>query len=366
MNGCIYNKNMEENTKIVESYSIKLASEVIGFTGDHPPNFLRHSNLEETLRSLVETPKVLRSSALGTVSRAEVSHALNLILLARLLNNVESGYQYVAEQNSAGRKIFLDHGAVRTVAWAGSENLPQGRELIARILRPLGYFENKTYDLKRLKMTGYSYTHTDFPEDVGQWFVSEFHPDEFSEPFIDAVERTLSSAIDPLSAADNHLLDKLSQAKCLSYEEAATLLKTIVKCFNRIHAIPKLEDYETLLSESPEMAWISTEGTSCNHQTDRVENVELTAEIEREKGRPIKETIEVSGSGRVKQTAHKAPTVSRSFMANDGGVVKKHVPGSFFEFIERGSISEEGSEPVLDLEFDAANAQGIFKMTRSS
>ena len=62
---------------------------------------------------------------------------------------------------------------------------------------------------------------------------------------------------------------------------------------------------------------------------------EATAAAEREAGRSIKDKVEVSASGRVRQTALRAAEVRRSFRAEDGTLVARTVPGSFFEFITR-------------------------------
>ena len=130
-------------------------------------------------------------------------------------------------------------------------------------------------------------------------------------------------------------------------------------CFDRQHEVPALRDYQSLLEESAEMAWIATEGNAFNHATDRVDDVAALAEAQKTLGRPMKDTVEVSASGRVLQTAYRAAMVERPFVAADGGVVLRTVPGSFFEFITR----RPEAEGRLDLRFDAGNAQAIFKMT---
>lgn len=76
----------------------------------------------------------------------------------------------------------------------------------------------------------------------------------------------------------------------------------------------------------------------------------------------MKDRIEVSGSGRVRQTAYRADWVERPFRNADGETVTLKVPGSFYEFIDRAVNPESGA---LDLKFDSGNAQGIFKMTAS-
>jgi hypothetical protein len=116
-----------------------------------------------------------------------------------------------------------------------------------------------------------------------------------------------------------------------------------------------------LLAESKEMAWIATEGNAFNHATDRVADVGAVADRQRQLGRPIKAEVEVSKSGRVRQTAFQAAMVERLFLDDHGSLVAHVVPGSFHEFITR----DEESPGVLDLRFDSSNATAIFKMTRS-
>jgi hypothetical protein len=118
-------------------------------------------------------------------------------------------------------------------------------------------------------------------------------------------------------------------------------------------------DYRTLLSESEEMAWIATEGNAFNHVTDRVPDVEALAREQKALGRPMKETVERSASGRVLQTAFRAALVERPMRMPQGHLAVQQVPGSFFEFITRAPLADGR----LDLRFDTSNAQAIFKMT---
>ena len=281
-----------------------------------------------------QTPDVTPVAGSGErVGRAEVAFALHVVLFADLLDAVPSAAAYVAD----GRRVVLDHAAVRTVAWPCG-GLPPGREQVTRLLEPLGYERHATYPLTRLRMTGHAYAHLDRPEDVPQWFVSELHPDEFSAPFRQVVGDLLATSVDPLAAGDRDRLDRLAADG----------------------GLPVDRDLDLLAAESAEMAWIATEGTTANHCTDRVDDVTVAAEAERAAGRPIKDTIEVSASGRVRQTAHRAAPVVRTLTTVEGDPVERTVPGSFFELITRDRLPD-GS---LDLAFDAANATGIFAMTR--
>ncbi|MDQ6616300.1 MAG: DUF1338 family protein [Actinomycetota bacterium] len=297
----------------------------------------------------------------GWVPRAVLAQALAVVLLNDLMGRVPSAAAYLEERRGRGEKVFLDHGAVRTVAGVSCGALPPGQESVTRVLAALGYEHRFTYDLARLGMTGRSWCHLDLPAAIPQYFVSELHADRFSPSFQDAAARVLGSSRDPLDASARSRLAALRSHSGLGDDDARALLPVLVACFARHHGPPALSDYQSLLAESEEMAWIATEGTAFNHATDRVDDVEAVAAAEREAGRPIKDTVEVSGSGRIRQTAHRAPLVTRWFGLSGVDSVSLQVPGSFFELITRLPVPD-GSGP--DLAFDAANAQQIFSMTR--
>jgi hypothetical protein len=300
------------------------------------------------------------------VSRAALSQALNMLLFEDLLIRVPAAKTYVEHCLRNGKTIMHDHGAVRTVALSGMGGLPAGQEAITRILRPLGYELNGVYPLERLKMTGRSYAQADYPEDIAQFFLSELHPERFSSDFQVAVARVTSTSKDPITPEAQSLLERLESARALSLEDAARLLPVLVSVFARQHTEPILTDYEILLAESPEMAWISTEGNAFNHATDRVPDVDQLAAEQKSLGQPMKATVETSQSGRVRQTAFLAARVQRKFRTADGTLIEKEVPGSFYEFITRLPLPEENGKQKLDLSFDSSNAQAIFKMTATA
>ena len=297
----------------------------------------------------------------GQVTRSATAMALGLVLLDDLLARVPTGARYVATRRAQGRPIVYDHGAVRTVDWSHTGALPAGVEAIRRLLVPLGYEEVDRYPLDRIDMTGKVFTHRDMPEDLPQYFVSELHVDRLPAEAQAAVTRTVGDSTDPLDAEVAGLLDALAHHRRLPVEDATRLVAGVAACFARHHGDPRLDDYETLLAHSAEMAWMATEGNAFNHATDRVPDVEQLAR-EMQGGWPMKDVVEWSTSGRVRQTALRADPVRRRFRVAGGTTVEREVPGSFFEFISRDPLPDGSG---LDLAFDAANAQGIFAMTRS-
>lgn len=305
---------------------------------------------------------LLRPRLAGTgVSRAELAQALNMLLFEDVTRRVPMASAYVGDAVRRGQKLVFDHGALRTVA-ADCGALPAGFASFRRILEPLGFAIQGIYPLEQIGMTGRAFAHIDAPEHIAQFFVSELHVERFSATFQEAVSRVVGRSVDPLTERAAAMLAELSERGALSFDDAASLLPNLVGCFDRQHAEPSWGDYETLLAESKEMAWIATEGNAFNHATDRVADVFAVADQQRRLGRPIKERVEVSSSGRVRQTAFQAAMVARLFVGDDGALRTESVPGSFYEFISR----DEEQPGILDLRFDSSNATGIFKMTSNS
>jgi hypothetical protein len=307
-------------------------------------------------------PESLLHEGGDTISRAGIAQALNMILFEDLVRRVPDAKKYAEDRLREGQKIMHDHGAVRTVLLEGMGGLPAGEEAITRILRPLGYSLNGTFPLERLKMTGRSHAQAEYPQELAQFFISELHVDRFSPEFQAAVQRITASSRDPLTPEAEDLLQELEHERSLPIAEAVKLLPVLASVFSRQHDEPTVADYEILLAESPEMAWISTEGNVFNHATDRVPDVDQLAEEQKALGRAIKATVERSQSGRVRQTAFLAARVERRFRDKDGTIVTREVPGSFYEFITRLPLDDSGTSGV-DLSFDSSNAQAIFKMT---
>jgi len=323
----------------------------------------------DTLQILTVLPELETSTdASAGVSRAVFAMAMTAVLFHGLLQRVPTGAAYVADVKASGGKVMFDHGALRTIRFSDdlpTGELPAGEKAFVRIFRALGYRLAGVYPLDRLGMTGRAYAQADFPEAIPQFFLSELHVERFSSGFQAAAHRVFDASRDPLDADTLATLDLFAAKGEVPFEAAARALPVITAAFDRHHPEPALSDYETLLAESAEAAWIATEGCAFNHATDRVPDVDALAAAQRALGRPIKDAVEVSGSGRVRQTAFKADPVLRGFWAEDGSRIERPTPGSFYEFISRDADPDASGPdgPSLDLRFDSSNAQGIFKMT---
>lgn len=292
-------------------------------------------------------------------SRAQVAMALNAILFASLLDRVPEAAAHVETQRRQGRKVCFDHGALRTID-GETGMLPRGPGAFARILEPLGYASAGVYPLPALNMTGHVFTHADHPETVPQFFVSELHVARLPAEARVAARRVFALSEDPLGETELAALAMLSTHGTCPVEQALTALPGLARAFDRHHPVPLLADYETLLNHTAEGAWIAIEGNAFNHATDRVADVEALVASLKAQGLALKREVEVSASGRVRQTALLAARVMRRFRREDGALVEREVPGSFYEFISRDRDPATG---LLDLSFDSGNATGIFAVT---
>lgn len=292
-------------------------------------------------------------------TRAQVAMALNAILFSDLLERVPVAATHVADLWMEGRKVCFDHGALRTID-GRTGALPCGHRAFGRILEPLGYALAGIYPLPSLQMTGRAYAHADLPETVPQFFVSELHLLELPDEARQAAQRVFGASEDPLGETERVALEVLNRDGGCPVDLALSALPGIVRAFGRHHPVPALADYQVLLRHSPEGAWIATEGNAFNHATDRVPDVFSLAAALKAKGAPLKQAIEVSTSGRIRQTAFLAAKVMRSFRTADGAIVEREVPGSFYEFISRGI---HPATHRIDLSFDSGNATGIFAVT---
>ncbi len=322
----------------------------------------------ELFRSLDIKPALFeagKNKAQDSLSQAQLAMLLTMLLFKDLVDRVPEARVYRDERINASQKIRFDHGALRTVA-IDMRSLPKGQAAFSRILEPLGYDMVGEYPLAKLKMSGFVYRHKDFPEAIPQYFVSELYPEKFSAEFQQTVSDIVYDSVEPLSNEAKCLLNTLQAKHYLDLASAVDLLKVLPQCFTRQHDIPSMEQYKKLLAESAEMAWIATEGNAFNHATDRVNNLDLLEDEERGKGRHMKAQIEEGKNANIRQTAYRASEVVRVFKT-ESGLIKRQVPGSFFEFIERGNIIDPGSgKAKMDLRFDSKNAQGIFKMTEQT
>ncbi|MEI9852892.1 MAG: DUF1338 family protein [Sphingomonas sp.] len=295
------------------------------------------------------------------VSRAQLAMALNVILFAELLSRVPTAARYVSEVVASGAPVCFDHGALRTID-GPTGALPSGFGAFARFLEPLGYDVAGLYPLPRLRMTGRAFAHRDLPQNIPQFFVSELHVRELSDDAQAAAARVFGTSADPLGAPEWALLDAMARDGACEIDLALAGLPGLVRAFGVQHEAPALADYEALLAESAEAAWIATEGNAFNHATDRVPDVVALADALKARGYPMKAEVEFSANGRVRQTAFLADKVVRPFRLADGSLVEREVPGSFYEFISRDIVPEADA---LDLTFDSGNATGIFAVTQA-
>jgi hypothetical protein len=261
---------------------------------------LGRARADALVDGLIVHPALLQPG--DDASRAVIAQALAAVLFDDLLGRVPTAATYAEARWADGERLHLDHAAVRTVVGVTCGELAQGQAGVARILRPLGYAADETDGTWR---------HLDLPDDIPHYLVGEFHADRLSEPFTAAAGRVVGSSRDPLTGLAQVHLDRLASDGHLPRNPAESLLGELVAAFARHHAPPTLADYETLLAESDEMAWIATEGTTWHHAAVRADADET----------------------------HPPALVERSFKVGERATETRMVPGSSFELVRRGPAS---------------------------
>jgi hypothetical protein len=289
-------------------------------------------------------------------ARAELAQGLMMLLFEDMLRALPAhSLAYIRESVRAGSKITIDHSALRTVR-AASGGFPLGQAGFHRILVPLGYLRGEAYPLPS-RLTGHRYTHADFPEAIPQMFLSELQMEQFSRASQEAMARVTASSTDPLPAWCGPVLEELELAGSVSFDVAVRLLPNLAACFACQHEEPSIADYELLDGESPELSWFATEGTILNHFASRVANVQSVYDQQRQLGRAMKDSIEISPSERLAQTSFRSNLAERLFVGAAGTLVSRRVPGSFWEIISRATDASGN----LYLKFDVGNAQSILE-----
>jgi hypothetical protein len=323
----------------------------------------------EELLGTLNIDRMFQLESLGAVSRGVFAMALDALLFQDLLTRTPTGAAYVADRRRQRERVVFDHAALRTVRFTGAGHaggngrLPAGSDAVARILEPLGYEVTGTYPLDDLRMTGVGFTHREFAETLPQFFVSELHVERFSREFQTAAQRVFAASHDPLTTVARTALAEFAEQGRCEMRLAVPALREIVSAFGRCHDMPSLADYRILAAESPEAAWMATDGSSISHVSDRVLDVAMTACAQRSLGRPVKATIETSAAGSVRLTSFKADPARRSFRADDGSQVEMTVPGSFYEFVSRDLVTGADGKKRLDLRFENAYVRALFKKT---
>lgn len=276
-----------------------------------PPNLaallrraLDAAQVQQLARHLT-TPPVLRIWEDGVVSRAEFAQALSLVLFHNVHTRL-AREQWWDFRNAAVR--FAPHTIEVPVVQWNSGLLPQGELALSRILEPLGYQVEDHSIRNGQSVVRKRYRHVDAPDHVTQIQICEIHPLAFGNEFALAVDRIVSRGTDPMSADARELLSLLERNRRLPMEQAKALMDMLVCVFGRHHAAPVYEDYKAVAVDSPDMAWLATEGLA-----------------------PISATVRVVGIpgnlGHDEMLLGGSTSLPREFVCSSGVRIRRAVPG---------------------------------------
>jgi hypothetical protein len=250
-------------------------------------------------------------------SRLDFTWAMNAALFADLLERVPSGLRRRPHCGGRSHPLRPRRAAHHPLPSSATGALPADRRLPPHS-GTAGLSRGGGLSLPRLRMTGFAFRHLGDPENVPQFFVSELDVGQFDGAFGAAAHRVFDSSRDPLDDQAKAVLARFASEGAVPLADALPALRTILAAFDRQHAMPALADYEALLSQVRRGGMDRDRGHAFNHVTDRVDDVEQVAGQQRALGRPIKDRVEVSANGRVRQTAFRADPVLRFFRDAQG------------------------------------------------
>lgn len=302
----------------------------------------------DQLFDMLEVSTVLTGETGPRVSRGVLAQALTMVLFGDLLARAPSARAHLRDRLKNGEKVVHDHSVVATIASPHAGSLPSGREALGRVLVPLGFVESGSRRSWEGGITEHTYLHAEHPDEIAGFVVVEVHPHWFSRGFQAAAERVVRSSRDPL-AADTAWLAALSSRESVELVDAVAILRALVACFDRQHATPSLDDYDLLMRESAEMAWIATEGNAVMQVAQRAARSKTRGQA----------ALSGDASEPVDQLVLEPASVERPFRDSEGRMIGAPVPGPSFKIVRREArkfLAPTWPEPDQDLAMCAALA----------
>ena len=272
-------------------------------------------------------------------------------------------YEQVIQQ--AGASFVNDHIAFRT--FAGQTPLT-GISVISRIFEALGYRPAGCYEFpdKHLNAIHYQHPNSEFPK----IFISELKTWELSASVCDAIQRSIASHRDPISAETLSRLDSLVKSPD---SDRAGLLETVVRQFHELSwDVPEKEAVTAINEESQYAAWVLVHGYHVNHftslvnshQVESMDDIEKTVQALQDVGVPTKKNIEGERGTKLRQSATEAVVID---VAVQEGGQETTMPWTYayFELAERGTVTDPVSGKEVRFEgFLGPQATHLFEMTK--
>lgn len=284
--------------------------------------------------------------ATAYVTRSEMAMSLSIVLFDGVLNRVPSAARYCRQAMAEDRLICLDHGALGTASFADrcADEHPEASAAFSRLFEPLGYLRAETRFVPDRGVTAHLWRHAEFPDTLPQFVVNELNVQCFSPAFQHAAGRVFGVNRAPLRPLVEEALASLQKRGEVVFSVAAAALPLLNDLFGRHHGPSTLDDFLALSAESPEAAWLATDGNALKHLAARVDEVTLSSWLQHDDP-AMHGCVRVLSGGRVRQAGLSAARVERRFLGCDK-LIKLTTDGSFFELVSRATNIATGE---LDL-----------------
>lgn len=301
----------------------------------------------------------------------EVAQALWEHLWRLYQERVPYAREYRALIEAEGGRVVHDHVAFRSFRHFAGE-LDLGIGYVARILEPLGYQLKGAYEFPETHLYAQHYEHPEQEsENLPKVFVSELLVDELPFATASLVRRALDSAADQLPSPSLEWVrlreDRRLAPRQGKWEAAIAGLSQFST--QRPWSPPALRAVREVNQESQYAAWTLLHGFAVNHFTAFINrqgvaslpDLPTTAAALRARGVPVRESLDGSPGGPLRQTATAAVEEEVPVLDDDGKPALLPWTYAYYELAERGR-----REGRLFQGFIAGQARHLFETTRKA
>lgn len=268
----------------------------------------------------------------------------------RFFAEIDAPKKFESMVTGEGGKIYLDHGATRTVE-------PKVHNFITSLAKAFGLEVSGNYEFPDKHLTAVDLQFKD--RDGFKWFSTLIQYKEFSPAVQKAIEEDIARTNNVMSEEGLELLRKLNHFGNLTEEDADEFVHEIIYKFLSRQGKPmKRSTYDLIKKESSEAVNALLIGPDFNHiaytiNELKIENwygqevIEVLNERMKHEGFEMLPEIQGEKGGKLRQTSTKADLITFPVEEADGSIGQLESPGKFIELIQRGVERDEKGKPLF-------------------
>jgi hypothetical protein len=283
-------------------------------------------------------------------------------------NRVEYANIYANLVEAKKGEVINDHIALRSIKTT-IPNQDSGIIPFLEIFEAFDYEVKNDYQFPSKKLSAVHLEHED--NRLPKIFVSELLVSEFAHDFDEIIKRNIASCVCKLNDNVKHQLQNLKNNNFIDDDKVGEFVNHIVDFFTRPWNPPQRSDVFEVNKFSQYAAWVLLHGNSVNHFTAYINfqkvndwpDIETTLAALSAEGVPLKDELEGEKGSILRQSASEAVTEDCQVRDAEGHLITIPWSYAYYEFAERGFVTNENGENVLFQGFLGEQATNLFEMT---